>query len=167
MKGIREKLIVSLPPPPYLSPCYPHPKVTSGNYSVNILPWLVNIIKILLKCLYKHMQSYSFMIKYYICNIAFFSHTVQNILDIFTSLVAQMVKNLPATQDPWVWKIPWKKAWLPTPIFLPGEFHGQRSLAGHNPWGHKKLDMTEWLIPRNSRQPCEFFNHKFCRTFQK
>ena len=54
------------------------------------------------------------------------------------SLVAQMVKNLPAVQeatfDPWVGKIPWRKEWLPTPVFLPGGFHGQRSLAGYSPW---------------------------------
>ena len=35
---------------------------------------------------------------------------------------------------------------LPTSIFLPGEFHGQRSLAGYSPWGHKESDMTEQLI---------------------
>ena len=46
-----------------------------------------------------------------------------------------MVKNLPAVQetgfDPWVRKIPWKREWLPTPVFLPGEHHGQRSLVGY------------------------------------
>ena len=47
--------------------------------------------------------------------------------------------------DPWVGNIPWKREWLPTPVFFPGEFHGQRSLAGYSPWGHKELDMTEWL----------------------
>ena len=36
--------------------------------------------------------------------------------------------------DPWVGKIPWRRKWLPTPAFLPGEFHGQRSLAGYSPW---------------------------------
>ena len=35
--------------------------------------------------------------------------------------------------DPWVRKIPWRKEWLPTPLFLPGEFHGQRSLADYSP----------------------------------
>ena len=39
--------------------------------------------------------------------------------------------------SPWVGKIPWRTKWLPTPVFLPGEFHGQRSLAGHSPWGHR------------------------------
>ena len=47
--------------------------------------------------------------------------------------------------DPWVVKIPWRRAWQPTPVLLPGEFHGQRSLAGYSPWGHKESDTTEQL----------------------
>ena len=43
--------------------------------------------------------------------------------------------------DPWVGKYPWSRKWQPTPVFLPGEFHGQRSLAGYSPLGCK--DMTE------------------------
>ena len=35
------------------------------------------------------------------------------------------------------------RKWQTTPVFLPGEFHGQRSLAGYSPWGHKELDITE------------------------
>ena len=54
---------------------------------------------------------------------------------------ALVVKNLPAYAgdvkrywfDPWVEKTPWKRAWQPTPVFLPGESHGQRSLAGYSP----------------------------------
>ena len=42
-----------------------------------------------------------------------------------------------------VGKIPWRREWLPTPVFLPGELHGQRSLAGYSPWGHKELGMTD------------------------
>ena len=60
------------------------------------------------------------------------------------SLVAQIVKN------PWVGKIPRRREWLPTPVFFPGEFHGQRSLAGYGPWGRKELDMTEQLSPATS-----------------
>ena len=45
--------------------------------------------------------------------------------------------------DPWVWKIPWRRKWQPTPVFLPGKSHGQRSLAGYSPWGCKELDTTE------------------------
>ena len=44
---------------------------------------------------------------------------------------------------PWVWKIPWRRIWQPTPVFLPGKFHGQRSLEGYSPWGCKESDMTE------------------------
>ena len=42
----------------------------------------------------------------------------------------------------WAGKIPWSRAWWPTPVFLPGEFRGQRSLAVHSAWGHKEWDMT-------------------------
>ena len=63
--------------------------------------------------------------------------------------MAQMIKNLPAMQETWVWylvkKIPWRREWLPNSIFLPGEFHGQRNLEGYSPWGRKVLDTTEWL----------------------
>ena len=48
--------------------------------------------------------------------------------------------------DPsWVVKILWKRKWQPTPVFLPGESQGQRSLAGYSPWGSQELDMTERL----------------------
>jgi len=42
--------------------------------------------------------------------------------------------------DPWVKKILWRRTWLPTPVFLPGESHGQRSLVGYSPWGHIESD---------------------------
>ena len=45
--------------------------------------------------------------------------------------------------SPWVGKIPWRRAWQPTPLFLPGESHGQRSLVGYGPQGHTELDTTE------------------------
>ena len=44
--------------------------------------------------------------------------------------------------DPWVRKIPRRRKWLPAPVFLPGEFHGQRSLVGYSPWGRKELYTT-------------------------
>ena len=47
--------------------------------------------------------------------------------------------------DPWIGKIPWRRAWQPTPVFLPGESHGQRSLTGYCPWGLKESNTTEWL----------------------
>ena len=45
--------------------------------------------------------------------------------------------------SPWIGKIPCRREWLPTPRFLPREFHGQRSLEGYRPWGCKESDATE------------------------
>ena len=47
--------------------------------------------------------------------------------------------------DPWVGKIPWRRKWQCTPIFLPGESHGRRSLVGYSPRGRKESDTTERL----------------------
>ena len=88
------------------------------------------------------------------------------------SQVALVVKNLPANAGDmrhgfysWLRKIPWRRAWQPTAACLPGESHGQRSLAGYSPWGHRighdwsnlaqhitSLKQTsEWLVLRTSR----------------
>ena len=56
-----------------------------------------------------------------------------------------MVRSLPAMEETWVTKIPWRRARQPTPVFLPGESHGQRSLVGYSPWGHKESDTTQQL----------------------
>jgi len=66
------------------------------------------------------------------------------------SLVAQMVKSLPAVWETGVqslgWKDPpWKRKWQPTPVFLPGKSHGWKSLVGYSPHGPKELDTTEKL----------------------
>ena len=58
------------------------------------------------------------------------------------SQVVLVEKNPPASAgdirdvgfDPWVGKIPWRRKWQPTPVFLPGKSHGQRSLAGYSPY---------------------------------
>ena len=47
--------------------------------------------------------------------------------------------------DLWVRKIPWRRKWQRTPMFLLGKSHGQRSLVGYSPWGHIESDMTEQL----------------------
>ena len=60
--------------------------------------------------------------------------------------VAQTVKYLRVIQKthvPWVRKIPWRRKLQPTPVFLPEESLGQRSLVGYSPWGHKESDTTE------------------------
>ena len=70
---------------------------------------------------------------------------------IFTTLVACKDSKETACNegrprfDPWIEKIPWRREWLPSPVFLPGESHGLRSLVGYSPWGHKKLDRIERL----------------------
>ena len=69
----------------------------------------------------------------------------------WASQVVPVVKNPPANAgdvkrhrfDPWVRKIPWKRAWQPTPVFFPGESHRERSLVGYSPSGCKESDMTE------------------------
>ena len=65
------------------------------------------------------------------------------------SLMAQVVKNLPAMQETRVQSLSredtWRREWQPTQVFLPEEFYGQRSLAGYSPWGHKASDTTERL----------------------
>ena len=63
----------------------------------------------------------------------------------------RVVKNPPANAgdvkrckfNPWVEKVPWRRAWQPTPVLLPRESHRQRSLAGYSPWSHKEPDTTE------------------------
>ena len=65
-------------------------------------------------------------------------------------LVTQMVMNLPAVQETWIQSLgqkdPLEKGMAPTPVFLFGEFHGQRTLVGYSSWGHKESDMTEQLL---------------------
>ena len=64
----------------------------------------------------------------------------------WASQVALVVKNLPACRRQFRslgWKDLLEKVWQPTPVFLPGESHGQRSLAGYGPQGLKELDMTD------------------------
>ena len=78
--------------------------------------------------------------------------------------MAQRIKNLPAMPETRVWslgrEIPWRREWQPTPVFLPGEFYGQRSLVGYSPRGHKKSDTTEQLNWTEGTQcVCESLSH--------
>ena len=84
-------------------------------------------------------------------------HFNRKLSESWASLVAQTVKNPPAMRETWVWswveKIPWRTAWQSTPVFLPEESHGQRSLVGYSPWCCKESDTTEpqsalfiWLL---------------------
>ena len=72
------------------------------------------------------------------CSLSFFSK--------WAFLVDQTITCLQWRRhgfDPWAGKMPWRRNWLPTPVFLPGEFHEQRRLVGYSPWGRKELDMTD------------------------
>ena len=61
-----------------------------------------------------------------------------------TLVVKNLLSNAGDVRDvgsiPGSGRFPWRRAWQPTPVFLPGEAHGQRSLVGYSPWGHKELD---------------------------
>ena len=83
------------------------------------------------------------------------------------------VKDLPAKVEdvidlgsvpefnPWVRKIPWRRKWHPTPVFLPGKSHGQWSLAGYSPWGPKESNMT---VTKQQHQPFLYFSDGKLRT---
>ena len=55
--------------------------------------------------------------------------------------------------NPWVGKMPWRRAWQPTPVFLPGESCGQKSLVGYSLWGHKESERTEITLQECSEHP--------------
>ena len=55
--------------------------------------------------------------------------------------------------NPWVGKIPWRRKWQPTPVFLPGESHGQRSLVSYSPWDRKELGTTERVTHTETQKP--------------
>ena len=79
------------------------------------------------------------------------------------SQVALVVKNMPACPtraagdsrfNPWVEKILWGRKQQPTPVFLPGKSHGQRSLEGYSPWGRKESDTTEYTHTKSNYNSC-------------
>ena len=57
---------------------------------------------------------------------------------IFCEIIT-IIKLIRCQFDPWLVRIPWRKKWPPSPVFLPGKFHGQNSLADYNPWGRKRV----------------------------
>ena len=86
------------------------------------------------------------------------------------SQVVFVVKNLPANQemqegwfDPWVWKIPWRRAWQSTSVILPGEFHGQRSLAAYSSRVAQSRTWLKWLSTHACIHPWKQHNHEGCR----
>ena len=76
---------------------------------------------------------------------------------------SQVVKNLPVNAgdelEPWVEKTPWRRAWQPTPVFLPGKSHEQRVLVGYSPWGCKESDTTEQLSTASTNAHTFSYSH--------
>ena len=80
---------------------------------------------------------------------------------------SQCRRHLRQGLDTWVGKIPWRRAWKLTPVFLPREFQGQKSLVGYSPWGRKESDKTDWYIRgccRNYMCLCMFKCWELCPT---
>ena len=63
--------------------------------------------------------------------------------------------------DAWVWRIPWRRKWQPTQVFLPGTFHGQRRLVGYTLWGRKGSDTTELLSTQEYDEHSSLVNGLF------
>ena len=84
-------------------------------------------------CVYTHthMHTHNFMYIYTHTGLPWWL-TVKRLLTMQETQVRSLVR-----------KILWKRKWQPTPVLLPGKYHGQRSLVGYSPWGHKESDTTE------------------------
>ena len=78
------------------------------------------------------------------------------------SFIAQLVKSVPTIKpgfNSWVGKIPWRRTWQPTPVLLPGESHGQRSLEGYSPWGRKSgTRLSDQAHSTHTEQHVAFFS---------
>ena len=72
------------------------------------------------------------------------SNTYNNIFDLSDGKYSIYNAGDPSSM-PGSRRFPWRRKWQPTPVFLPGEYHGQRILVGYSSWGHKELDMTKLL----------------------
>ena len=77
-----------------------------------------------------------------------FASSENAITNSFWLQLLKVIPNLGIRQVYTREKIPRRRAWQPTLVFLPGESHGQRSLVGYRPWGHKELDMTKHITAR-------------------
>ena len=92
----------------------------------------------------------------------YFSQLYCEHFPVWLKLIEKLINNqglISQTQGlhPWVVKIPWRRAWQPTPVFLPAESHGQRSLVGYSPWGHRESDTTEATEHAHACSPPLYF----------
>ena len=133
------------------------PKATNGFLNVKRLPWigLIRLFSLILKVFFPAVSvdiclSYIYV---YIHEIYVFVYMKYKHIYLYTwniprwlsgkESVCQCRRHRRRGFDPWVGKIPWRRKWQPTPGFLPGESHGQRSLVGYSPQRCKELDMIE------------------------
>ena len=135
-----------------------HSSILAWRILIDRGAWCATVHRVIksgtwLKVTWHTCTPYICVVLHYKKLISFWQSLRRKYIKIYTEInisrVAQRIKNLPAVQetgfDPCVRKIPWRRKWKPTSIFLPRELHGQRSLVGYSPWDCNKLDMTEWL----------------------
>ena len=91
------------------------------------------------------MSSRSSMLQYMTGFPSFYPHCMYMLLPWWLRRLSVCLQCGRPGFDPWVRKIPWRRKWQSTPVLLPGKSHGQRSLVGYSPWGHKESDTTERL----------------------
>ena len=110
-----------------------------SNFLEEISSFYYSIFFPLFTCIV-HLRKLSYLSLLFYATL----HLVEYIFPFWASLVAHLLKNLLAIRrpgfNPWVGKIPWKREWLPAPVFWPGQFQGL-----YSPWGHKESDVTEQL----------------------
>ena len=111
-------------------------KIQVRSTSSKNLPELLRQMKYLSSLLLKHF------IDLFIYCFIFLTRASQVVL-VVTNLPPMLEIHKRCRFNPWVKKVPWRKAWQPTPVFLPGESQGQSSLEGYSPQGCKESDMTE------------------------
>ena len=112
------------------------------------------------------LNRYSEVLGYWLWNLLFLICRIKNAPH-SGFLGGSVIKNLPEMWgprfDPWVRKIPWRRAWQPTLVLLPRESHGQKSLAGCSPEGHTEKDMTEEAKQQGDCGPrVEAASTRFC-----
>ena len=131
--------------------------IPSNSFSVNfssysasqlLCEWLISVrigkvketlsFVFFVRCKYRKGKKYLFSFLFYLPNVLYTSkHS--------TRFPWQLRGKESSCQfrrcglDPWIGKIPWKRKWQTIPLFLPGKFHGQRSLVGYNSWGRKRV----------------------------
>ena len=119
-------------PNPGIEPMFPASPALAGGFFTTVIPVIVKLF-----CFYDSFGSLSkFILACLIIHMGFPGGTSGK-------EPTCQCGDMRGRFNPWVGKIPWRKAWQPTQVFLPRKSRGQRILVGYSPYGHKELDMTE------------------------